>query len=203
MDSQLWWFSDSLTISLIFIIEIHWWLKQTTKWQKSMRILASSISALFFSEIEFIFKWDKTKIGQCCYESFAYYLLIKVGRHHCRILAVCICYLQFALRLDWWLRPWGMSQCQSDHTCGCHPEQWNHCCHRARRRKKSKSAVLERSHSVCFFSTACSVSCIQSEPNGQVITEKHSELIFLVLTILNWGQLIQPQENLMLKFRAF
>lgn len=40
---------------------------------------------------------------------------------------------------------------------------------------------------VCvFFSPRfCSVSCIRSVPNGQVITEKHTELIFLVLTILN------------------
>lgn len=53
--------------------------------------------------------------------------------------------------------------------------------------EKKVSPLYQKDHTqcVCFFSTACSVSCIQSEPNGQVITEKHSELIFLVLTILN------------------
>lgn len=72
-----------------------------------------------------------------CYVLFANYLSIKLWKHPCRMLGVYFSYLQFVLHLGWWLYPWGMSQCQSGHTSGYHPEQWIHCCHRARRRNQN------------------------------------------------------------------
>lgn len=125
-----------------------WLSKQTNKspkinkWQKTDRILTSNVPALFLIVLWIMLKGDTIKktLGADFLSlllSFANYLSTKLWKHPCRTLRVYVCDLQFVLRSGWRLYPWGRSRCQSGRTSGYLPEQWIHCCHRARGRKQN------------------------------------------------------------------